>query len=58
MAIEKRGGKRANSGRKPLDPNEKKVPINVFVKQKYVNKHKGKLALQTKIVAKIEAGLL
>ncbi len=58
MAKENRGGARINSGRKPLDEKEKKVGINIYVKQKFINKHKTKEALKKKIIAKIEAGLI
>lgn len=58
MATNKHGGERTGAGRKALDPLDKRVTVNVFIKQKHVNKYRGIANLKKKIVCKIEEGLL
>ena len=58
MAINKHGGERAGAGRKAIDPLDKKVTVNIFIKQRHINKYRGLPALKKKIVSKIEEGSL
>ncbi len=37
------GGARPGSGPKPIDPEEKKVPVPFYVKRKHVKEAKGKI---------------
>ena len=48
MKKETRGGKRKNSGRKPVPESEKKQTVNLFLEGWVIEKHGGKENVQAK----------
>lgn len=48
---EKRGGKRNNSGRKPL--KDKKIPFTIYIRKSSITK-KGRVALRNQLVTLAE----
>ena len=53
-----RGGLREGSGRKLLNPKDKKTNVTIFVQQRFIDKHKTKEKLKEKIISAIEKGTL
>jgi len=51
----KKGGKRNNSGRKPLPKESKKIPVTIYIEESIVDKLGGKDALRKKITLMLSA---
>ena len=58
MELIKQGGRRLGAGRKPMDKKEKKVVVNLFIQQKFVDKYKGIDRLKKIIIDKVISGTL
>jgi hypothetical protein len=51
----KKGGKRNNSGRKPLPKESKKIPVTIYIEESIVDTLGGKDGLRKKVISMLSA---